>query len=473
MDAPSELVGIGNFGFVCLIDSSRQALEFECIVLESGAGGTVVIGTPGTALLTDSGEWIEVTKEAVDARASTSPVLSVDSWEMPIVLKRVAHLAIAGGATGGASPRLFTNASMIAARPPVRATLAAYWQQDEPVTASETDAGATLRMENARLRKALAQAQEQMKGGGAAGSSSRLAVRPLPTFIGEEDESFAEAEEGSDEEDIFDGLMAVPMKPLPKTKGRKPGAGGGGKVSLTRHAAPSEAPVAASAGDMQTQLMFEMLKHLRETQNKAGGEQGDLDAPDNHELDGVRVLRTLSRMRALKAQLRRDPERICREYQQRWEEELGAEGKPWRWIDLNRSINFGKFKSIRRVHAMFCHVLEADMAANTREEHLYVRALMIQCMKALHEFSAQGDWRTAWPLTHFPDPVNQNPLGGTELEMECVLAVLKTKDDLRQKARQSREGSGHQASNGEEEEEGPKGKGDPKKKGKKKKEGEA
>ena len=44
---------------------------------------------------------------------------------------------------------------------------------------------------------------------------------------------------------------------------------------------------------------------------------GEIDAPDGHELDGVRVLRTLLLMQALKAQLRAEPENICRAYQQR------------------------------------------------------------------------------------------------------------------------------------------------------------
>ena len=37
-----------------------------------------------------------------------------------------------------------------------------------------------------------------------------------------------------------------------------------------------------------------------------------------------------------------------------------------------------------------------------------------------------------------PGPIENQQLGGSELEMECVLAVLKTKDDLLEKSKASR-----------------------------------
>ena len=77
-------------------------------------------------------------------------------------------------------------------------------------------------------------------------------------------------------------------------------------------------------------------------------------------------------MRALKAQLRQEPVKVCRDYQHRWEDDLGAAGKPWKWTDVNKAINFGKFKSMKRAHAMCCHVLEADLAALSEKEKLYV-----------------------------------------------------------------------------------------------------
>ena len=42
----------------------------------------------------------------------------------------------------------------------------------------------------------------------------------------------------------------------------------------------------------------------------------------------MRVLRTLSRMRALKPQLRQKPAKVGRDYQQRWEDDLGLQEGP-------------------------------------------------------------------------------------------------------------------------------------------------
>ena len=86
-------------------------------------------------------------------------------------------------------------------------------------------------------------------------------------------------------------------------------AGGAG-----RGGGPSQA---ADPQMLQTQLLIEMLKQLREKRGGGTGDGGALDAPDGQELDGVRVLRRLSRMRALKAQLRQEPAKVCRDYQQR------------------------------------------------------------------------------------------------------------------------------------------------------------
>ena len=54
-------------------------------------------------------------------------------------------------------------------------------------------------------------------------------------------------------------------------------------------------------------------------------------------------------------------------------------------------------------------------------------------MKAMHEFSRQGSWRSAWPLTHMVDPYDMDGHGGDDVEMEVVMSWLRTKDDLRAK----------------------------------------
>ena len=51
-------------------------------------------------------------------------------------------------------------------------------------------------------------------------------------------------------------------------------------------------------------------------------------------------------------------------------------------------------------------------------------------MKAIHQFVLDSNWRTAWPLTFLPDPIEKRKHGGTEYELEAVLGYLKTQDEL-------------------------------------------
>ena len=169
-------------------------------------------------------------------------------------------------------------------------------------------------------------------------------------------------------------------------------------------------------------------------------------------MDGLRVLRSLGRMRAWKLQMTEQPENIIDEYIARWEDDLGAQGKPWRWLDTNRHIKWGKCKSMKRCHEMMCHVLEQSRLATTPKQKRAVEAQIIQCLEALHEFAVQADWRTAWPLTHLPDPVGAAPLVGTEVEMEVILAALKTREDLRMRSREGRRPEMQEQVSGDDEE---------------------
>ena len=102
--------------------------------------------------------------------------------------------------------------------------------------------------------------------------------------------------------------------------------------------------------DVNLLLQLEMLKVLKKLQ-KTGGELGEEGATD---IDGLRVVKALSHMRTMKAKFVNNPTTICRDYSRAWEERLGAEGKPWTWDgDVLKAINFGKYRSMLRVFAMF------------------------------------------------------------------------------------------------------------------------
>ena len=124
-----------------LLDTHRSPLEFECLVLEVLDDHTSVIGTPGSALLSDGGEWIEVDADAISARSrlDAGPQLTVDGWDLPVVLKKVSSASVSRAPVGHHELRRFITGAMMEARPPIRGTLAAYFVQNETMGASETD----------------------------------------------------------------------------------------------------------------------------------------------------------------------------------------------------------------------------------------------------------------------------------------------------------------------------------------------
>ena len=175
--------------------------------------------------------------------------------------------------------------------------------------------------------------------------------------------------------------------------------------------------------------MVKQLKALREQTGPGGCGISD-DAPDSQLLDGLRVMRSLGRMRALRDQLKSNPKRISVEYRKKWIELLGSEGRSFRHIDVNAKIHWKKYTSIRRVHYMFCMVLELM----EQGKHDQAEGQVVQCLKALQEFAKHGSWRAAWELTYLNDPLKPDLHGGTEVEMETILGYLRTQDDLAKKA---------------------------------------
>ncbi len=178
---------------------------------------------------------------------------------------------------------------------------------------------------------------------------------------------------------------------------------------------------------LQMEVQLEILKLLKEMKSGAGPIV--VEAPESNELDSLRVMKSLGRMRALKEGLHNNPRNICREYRETWIAQLGAEGKGYRWVDRNRHIRWKKFNSVRRFDWILCHVLEQLDAGQTD----VARAHLVQAMKCLHEFANHGSWSAAWPHTHLVDPLKNQLNGATEPEMEAVLGYLKLEDDIKQR----------------------------------------
>jgi hypothetical protein len=144
----------------------------------------------------------------------------------------------------------------------------------------------------------------------------------------------------------------------------------------------------------------------------------------------MKVLKSMSELRALRGEFRSNPKRVVKEYVSHWEERLDAQGRPWTWKDAAHVIPFNRMKGMQRIYLLFGEVLRLIL----RDESDQAAAQAVQAMKAIHQFVVDGSWKAAWPLTYQPDPFAADRHGGTELEMEAILAYIRVQDDLARKA---------------------------------------
>ena len=169
----------------------------------------------------------------------------------------------------------------------------------------------------------------------------------------------------------------------------------------------------------------------------------------------AKVIKALAALRYQKERMQKHPRKLVKEYVEHWENELGAEGRPWSWRDVSRTIGFHKFKSMLRMFVLLGEIERLLPAGEVDRAH----AQTVQGLKAVHQFNSDGSWRAAWPLTHLPDPLLRPRNRGTEPELEAVLGYLKTQEDINRRVK----GTGNVEDLVPDDDEPPKGKGKTKK----------
>jgi len=301
-------------------------------------------------------------------------------------------------------------------------------EEDEVESGSNSDGGDATRPDNALLRRlnslAYHTAEETPGGVGGGGFGGR----------GEGSKTTERRRRQSPDGEDRDEQPAEHNRTGRRMSPRRPRRGGNSR---------KQSDTALVLMEMQKEMLM-LIKDMRSTPVERGLDKDD--APAGSELDGLRVMRNLGRMRALKEDLELRPERTYREYRAHWIQELGAEGRAFRWTDSHLKVRWKKYASIRRVDWMLCHLLETLETDNLE----LAKARTIQCMKALREFPNHGSWKAAWPLTHLVDPLKRYAHGGLEVETEVVMGWLRTQDDLEAKVLKSTK---HQVS-GDERDEG-------------------
>ena len=457
-------VATGKFGFVGLL-SGGSVEELECFVAAQDEQWSIILVPASKGRSASDASWSSPGASALRQEDHAS---EVEDHALTLQSKggigvRVKKVEIASVRTMPQSKNV--SVRFEPSRPKAADLLACYYQSEvmkEDVTAklqaTSTDDGGTskrgLERENARLARELAALKATQAGKRAGGKPSDIEEHQIGSESGEDSEESMLPEDREVMAD--DGLVSELRKFAYDSEARGSSDAPRSQLNTAREVDPDgrrsrkpsgeaerrekgrrvgERESARGAGRrrgseetrVQLEMQREIIKMMQEF--RTGGYRPADDAPAGNELDGLRVARNLSRMRTLKEQLEAHPDRNYREYKDRWVRQLGAENRPFRWVDRNRWIRWKKYSSIRRMDWMLCHVLETLEQGNSP----LAMGQVVQCMKCLHEFSNHGSWRTSWPMTHMVDPLESHVHGGTEIETETTLAWLRTQDDLRKK----------------------------------------
>ena len=475
--ASSRVLAVGDSAWVTLLDAKREKKTVPCVIMEMEAEGRCVLACPGQHVFSESGEWM-LAKSGGQEASPASRAFEVDG--VSVTFPRVELKALKLTCPSHVDEK-WEKTNGLEHVPSTKLLQKIYWGSGEQslYTDTEIDQAAQeqeLRKELVAVRAELAQARAG--GGLPASSSSGVEPPALPGRLTAAQgqlfqadifgDSENELDEDDSDEDGIAGLMkqmlgaggldtagnggaaaaatpraASPARPRDARFGAQGRGGIGGEVGARRQRLasprrPSQearlrhslrpnagVPGAQVPGGVDPNLLVQMymLKVLGKLMKDRGGAQDE-------SLDGLKVMKTLGRMRALKRQLRHQPARVIREFEADWASELGGEHKPWTWRDAAQSVRWGKFRSMHRVFVMLGSVQEE---LEKGQQNLQAEAQCVQCMKAVHQFALTGNWQGAWPYTMLQDPLSQRDHAGTEVEAEAILAMLRTREDLKKR----------------------------------------
>ena len=195
-------------------------------------------------------------------------------------------------------------------------------------------------------------------------------------------------------------------------------------------------------GTLSALVQMELLKELRGKNSKHSTRGRDPDrSPDSSSSDSSTAGdlkprgagKALQAYRQSKKEMKRRPEKHIKRYIRDAEDVLGvSKGIPYRLTDFTQKLNWGKQRTLHRLHYALSSILELQLNGKTMRATL----LMTQVLRSIHQCSLdQGDWRTAWLLTHLPDPMLRPRFGGEEQSLEVIGAYVKAMNDLEKKGR--------------------------------------
>lgn len=187
---------------------------------------------------------------------------------------------------------------------------------------------------------------------------------------------------------------------------------------------------------MTMQMMKEIgRKKSRSPSRKRGSSTDSNSSASDHQLRRTSAAKAIDNYEASKRRMKRRPLKYLRKYVKAVERELGAEGRPYRISEIGKRINFGKQKTLQRVHYMLAETLELMLA----EKWERATSQMVLNLKCVHQTVIdQGDFSVSWMLCQLPDVFSKQRFGGDAEELSHVTAYLKSMTDLEKNAEKIR-----------------------------------
>lgn len=131
--------------------------------------------------------------------------------------------------------------------------------------------------------------------------------------------------------------------------------------------------------------------------------------------------------------MKKQPLKHVKRYVREIKEQLGATNEtPFSLSDWSKRINWGKNKSLMRLHYGMSEVLETLLKGKSEQAALQLTNLL----RATHQCSLDGgNWKVAWLLTHLADPLDRPRFGGEAQSLEIIASYVRAMGDLEKRSK--------------------------------------
>lgn len=200
---------------------------------------------------------------------------------------------------------------------------------------------------------------------------------------------------------------------------------------------------AASSGnvDLNALLQMQILKQLQgkkgkkkdslESAESSGSSEEDSSSEEKVRLKGAG--KALKAYRQTHRAMKKQPLKHVKRYVREIKEQLGATNEtPFSLSDWSKRINWGKNKSLMRLHYGMSEVLKTLLKGKSEQAALQLTNLL----RATHQCSLDGgNWKVAWLLTHLADPLDRPRFGGEAQSLEIIASYVRAMGDLEKRSK--------------------------------------